>query len=90
MRINMGQKNPGSINPALNRESEFTVPGNEGLAGTAIPAFDFIRCQPPDARGRTCRAGTVQEDDFALVAFPFSPAYTFKGDPGTPYCFEHG
>jgi len=90
MRIRVRLEDTGGINPALDRECEFTIIGNEGLAGTAVMMEDLIRCQAPDARGRTCRAGSGKNDHLAFAAFPLSPADTFKRYLSTPYCFEYG
>jgi hypothetical protein len=90
MRIVMRQEDPGGIDPALDRKSEFTVTGNKGLAGTAVIMLDLLQRKAPDARGGAGRAGTLQEDNLALVALPLPPADTFKGYLRTPYGLEHG
>jgi hypothetical protein len=90
MRIVARQEDPGSVDPALDRKSEFTVTGNKGLAGTAVIMPDLLRRKAPDAPGGAGRAGTLQEDNLAFVALPLPPADTFKGYLSTPYGLEHG
>jgi hypothetical protein len=90
MQFNVRDKDAGSIDPALDRKREFTVAGNKGLAGTAVIALNLRRCQAPDTLGGTCRAGALQEDNLALVAFPFSPADTFEWYLSLTYGIEYG
>ena len=79
------QQDTGCIDPALNRESKFTITGDQGLAGTAVFTFDLFGRQSLEARRRTCGAGAGQIDHPALVTFPFSAADTLKGYQGLPY-----
>jgi hypothetical protein len=90
MRISVRLEDTGGIDPALDRECEFTITGDKGLAGTAVMMENLIRCQTPDARRRTCRAGAGKKDHLALAAFPLSAADTFKRYPSTLYGFEYG
>jgi hypothetical protein len=90
VRIRMGLENPGGIDPALGRDCEFAIAGDEGLARKAVMMKNLIRCQASDARGRTCRAGAGEKDHLALAAFPLSAADTLKRYPGTLYGFKYG
>jgi len=90
VKVIMSQEDMRSINPAFDRNCEFTIPGNKGLAGTTVLVLNFIRSQSLDARGGSSRAGAGKEDNFALVALPLSPADTLKRYLSTPYSFEDG
>jgi len=90
MRIRVRLENTRGIDPALGRECEFAIPGNNGLAGTAVMTENLIRCQASDTCRRTCRAGAGKKDHLALAAFSLSSADTLKRYPGMLYGFEYG
>jgi hypothetical protein len=90
VKVRMSQEDTGIISTAFDRDCEFTIPGNKGLAGTAVLVFNLIRSQSPDAFGGSRCAGAGKEDNLAFVTFPLSPADTLKRNPGMPYGFEHG
>jgi len=90
VKIIKRQEDTGSVDPAFDRDCKFTIPGNKGLAGTAVLVLNFIRCKTFDTRRGSHRAGAGKEDNFALIALSLSSADALKRNFSTPYGIEHG